>query len=240
MGSFQQISLGIICLVAAFMFGNYVNHHPDPASVTTAFSEAETMTAESATSLSLSEDMVVQRAAPMDMLRDSTSTQQPTMKLPNLFGLANPGKTQATLPPPSQLDRPEESRSPTAPVRMPNLLDSQNRRQVMVPDFSQLAAEFQNTPLELPPMQKLETSPQTAFSERQSLSTGPSPFNRAAATDRQPALTPPVVSTFQPDDFAPKLKERFSPRPTAALESNPNITLPPPTEDGGHSPNDSG
>ncbi len=46
MGSFQQISLGVVCLAAAFMFGNYVNNHSDPDQVTTAFDKNEVSYAE--------------------------------------------------------------------------------------------------------------------------------------------------------------------------------------------------
>jgi nucleoid-associated protein YgaU len=224
MGSFQQISLGVVCLVAAFMFGNYVNNHPDPSEVTTAFDKNEVDSEDAPSSLAAAPNQTIQRAAPMKELRNSSSSQLPTMKLPNLFGLANPRTSPSKLPPPSQLDQPATSQTPTAPVKMPNLLASQKRREVMVPDFSQLAAEFRNTPLELPPMQKLLGNPGNVFSNRQS---SPVVDRINGETFADTPTAPPVAPRFNEDDFAPKLKERFSSNSDSQFQTNRSSTMPP-------------
>ena len=224
MGSFQQISLGVVCLVAAFMFGNYVNNHPDPAQVSTAFDNSELNATTDADSLASVPSQAFQRAAPIEELQNSKSSRLPTMKLPNLFGMANPRTSPTKLPPPSQLEDVARSQSPTPPVKMPNLLEFRKRREVMIPDFSQLAAEFRNTPLELPPMQRLlgkETTVRSGPNLATNMAREWNPF-----VDH-PTLSGPLDSNqFKAEDFTPKLKERFSANPDSQLQTNGSSTVP--------------
>ncbi len=226
MGSFQQISLGVVCLVAAFMFGNYVNNHPDPDKVTTAFSKSDVSPAGEATS-SASSQQVIRRAAPMETLRAPATAQQPTMKLPNLFGLANPRTSPSTLPPPSQLELPATTRAPAAPVKMPNLVESRKRREVMVPDFSSLAAEFRNTPLELPPMQKLNHDRVRDLADQPWRASSVNDDRKTYAQTQVLPNPTTTVPSFNPDDFAPKLKQRFETNPVSGLEIPSQAALPP-------------
>ncbi len=183
MGSFQQISIGIVCLVAAFMFGNYVNNHPHPDHVTNAFNDLESdVNPASPTSL-LEPGKTIQRSAPIATMQSKQSARYPQLSLfkgsiNNGFENAATEEKDGSLPPPSQLgttspfedsfverrvgeiqSEPElanpesgsrEVNDSRLSGRMPNLRESAQRREIVVPDFSQLASGFRDTALALP------------------------------------------------------------------------------------------
>ncbi len=188
MGSFQQISIGTVCLVAAFMFGNYVNNHPHPDQVTNALTELESDVNPVAKTSLIEPGKIIQRSAPMATMKSKPAARYPQMSLfkgtiKNGFDGSATEASSNPLPPPSQLgasspfennleqrlvgqankNQPIEDStnsdsrmgSQTKPradafPKMPNLLESSERREIVVPDFSQLASGFRNTPLALP------------------------------------------------------------------------------------------
>lgn len=210
MGSFQQIVIGIVCLVAAFLFGSYVNSHPDPDLVTNAFSDIEDDASEGAVTSLLEPGMAAQRAAPMETMHNQLASRLPTLKSMSKSQLS------VDLPPPSQLDQPAENGIQLSPTKMPNLLDSVGRREVVVPDFSRLASEFKNTPLELPPMHGSnepidDEMSSTGQSSQVNLFTGTLTPNSPVKTESLPSepSVQQIPTEFQSDDFMPNLKSRL-------------------------------
>ncbi|MDA8564110.1 hypothetical protein N9L06_06620, partial [Mariniblastus sp.] len=133
MGSIQQSILGVFCIVAAFMLGHYIRTHPSPTSL-----EMERK----------------QQAALAPMPQFAIRTGESTEQL-------DVAKTEPRLPPPSagfsagtataQAQPPVNSTvvkrvEPLAPIET----FAPAERKIDVPDFSQLAASFENTPLALP------------------------------------------------------------------------------------------
>ena len=152
MGSFQQISLGIICLVAAYAFGSYVNNNPRLNETPFTGLNAGVTSLDGAPTGNVH-----------SLINDSfeTVTKQPaqinTLKAPLKsrfdvpLGQQNQNTTQpafeSTLPPPSQLAV-DASEPVNTKSHFQGPLDSSVNQ---VPDFSAIAAEFKNTPIELPP-----------------------------------------------------------------------------------------
>ena len=126
MGSFQQIIMGSTCLAAAFFFGSYLHHRPahNPTAQPSAVS-----------------------ADPMASLlgfghRPETEAQPATMQpapLQNQTAAIDPSEIAPVLV------------SNTTPMRQDTLPVQANPlpRKPVVPDFSDLASRFRNTPLEL-------------------------------------------------------------------------------------------
>ena len=150
MGSFQQISLGIICLVAAFAFGTYVNNHPsgNNAPVDAAgdlLDGGSNRIGNVQSRLKLDGlDTVNKRPAPIATMRDP-------------------------LPPPSQLsgdstrdlsgkslgNKSFNSKSLSMPTYSQDTTSGKTSGPssgLQVPDFSTIAAEFKDTPIQLPPI----------------------------------------------------------------------------------------
>jgi nucleoid-associated protein YgaU len=223
MGSFQQISLGIICLVAAFAFGTYVNNHPSGSNAPVdaagnLLDGGSSRIGNVQSRLKLDDmDTVNKRPAPIATMRDP-------------------------LPPPSQLSGNSTKGSSGKSLSMPN--HSQNTTSgfssgLQVPDFSTIAAEFKNTPIELPPI-GAPPSPSSFANRTLPRSSPPTLLNPISIPETSPrgpaqpnqSLLKPVLSNqvqrnqdqpngneswnIQPesrltsDDFAPKLKDRFS------------------------------
>lgn len=120
MGSFQQISLGAICLAAAFFFGNYVNNNPPltatghPNGLANSFAANETLTQQAGNVQSrLLGDQIgdfKQQAAPIVTLKQPLKSRFGLPGIPsdslnrNQIGLPNqPALDQSMLPPPSKL-----------------------------------------------------------------------------------------------------------------------------------------
>jgi nucleoid-associated protein YgaU len=168
MGSFKQITIGAICVGAAFLFGQYLNHHPNPDDVTHALMEVDSNSPELSKTSLLEPGMRLPQSASIATMRQpvqsySEQSLHGDSTFPNFVSrdradAANSPKI--ALPPPSQLDSASVSnatqnrREPVgiATAPMPNLLTQKQAAGIMVPDFSELAAEFKNTPLELPPL----------------------------------------------------------------------------------------
>ena len=142
MGSFQQVLMGITCLAAAFFFGSYLHNRP-----------AE------------NEQINVSQVAAIDPLdslfsfgkttkSNPTEFKQPTVNVPN----QNQGSfAQLPAAPVMPAIDPSE-RTPLIPAvhqstqqqvqAQPNIVPAAARKPV-VPDFSELASRFRNSPLEL-------------------------------------------------------------------------------------------
>jgi hypothetical protein len=108
MGSFQQISIGTVCLVAAFMFGNYVNNHPHPDQVTNALTELESDVNPVAKTSLIEPGKIIQRSAPMATMKSKPAARYPQMSLfkgtiKNGFDGSATEASSNPLPPPSQL-----------------------------------------------------------------------------------------------------------------------------------------
>ena len=209
MASFQQISLGIICLVAAFAFGSYVNNRPagENALLDAAGNRLDGSLPNQAgnvkSRLSLDELAPVnKRPAPIATMRDP-------------------------LPPPSQLSFNSPDRSSNKSMSMPTHSQHANQKPaagLQIPDFSTIAAEFKNTPIELPPLGAASAPSNLANNQPPSsppklldpiskpgtsLRTQTQPDRQSVGTDRWDIQS---ESKLTLNDFAPKLKDRFTSR----------------------------
>ena len=131
MGSFQQIILGSTCLAAAFFFGSYLHNRPANNHTT-----AQGVT------------------APVDPMESLLGFGQRTVSQTEII---QPAKIISQIQTPV-LPTPAIDPSELAPVLVSNqqpdgfavpTLDNAAARKPVVPDFSELAARFRNTPLEL-------------------------------------------------------------------------------------------
>lgn len=219
MGSFQQISLGIICLVAAFAFGAYVNNNRISEQADVAKTDHSNDPVGNVKSrLQLDDaDTVDKRPAPMATMR-------------------------SPLPPPSQLAMPRR-KSPASgmPIQKPSSVANPSAG-VQVPDFSMIAAEFKNTPIELPPL--VQPSDQSAMPERKQQVPIAKPGNVVSQVPLQnPAVEQPAESEAgsigdrfrrateaksSMDDFANKLHG-----PTDSQSDEPKSLLKPPVNPDG-------
>jgi hypothetical protein len=112
MGSFQQISISIICLGIAFSFGTYVNTHPSGPS-----SDNEELTQEKDFSTNSNDaidnlDYVEKRPARIGMMRGSL---KPRLGLPAAALGKNSISSAPALPAPSDLGTRNQSQSPPPP-----------------------------------------------------------------------------------------------------------------------------
>lgn len=162
MASFQQISLGIICLLAAFAFGHYVNQHP-PQSTANLSAQDEQPVAqgiviptrgETDNSLAGIAGASEKRPAGIPLLQNRLRPRYP---LPPIASDAAASDSQVTpgkrsLPPPSHLG--PDSKGPDAGkprVTAPQTVESQSAiNRLQVPDFSAISSQLENTPLALP------------------------------------------------------------------------------------------
>ncbi len=195
MGSFHQIAFGVACVGGAFWLGHYLNNHPNPDEITRALAEQATPPPpESNFSL---------------LTPGSTVGQLPKYQKPSLPDSVAIGETD--LPPPSQLDpalptKGVAAQEIQAPVEDQEQSDRQKRRVIDVPDFSQLAASFRNTPLELPPLPGT-TSPTTLPLNPGTAVPQVLAMRRSAQIDPQ---SQSKGTEFDERDFAPRLKDRLN------------------------------
>jgi len=256
MASFQQISIGIVCLVAAFAFGNYVNNHPptDPDQVALK-SDSESQTGNVQSRLTVAGlDIVEKRPAPIATMRQTLKPRfgVPSSSANNQLPVAS---NSIALPPPSQLGG-AQTQSPLSPIVTNNQTNNaaesgmvQRRiKQNEVPDFSSIIAEFKNSPIALPG----NRSSQNALGQ---IPKHTSPVNNPAAIARtqqqlgamsdnlvqdQPnfAVAQDSISNkniasnfqnanpFSDEDFSPRLKDRFSNTIAPVQRISPNRQLP--------------
>ncbi len=179
-------------------------------------------------------------------MRGNPDPAQPTLKSRNeaVFSDSRIGDSSSVdLPPPSNLDGDAQapvadSRQAVVPAGMPNLVDSVKRRKIVVPDFSQLAAEFQNTPLELPSLAAnrsptvTKSDPADAASTSPHQTNVPRPLKELTSAARQQPLSVETDSTFAhqaqsiatefaAEDFEPVLKGGAGSSNLAALPGPP-------------------
>ena len=281
MGSTQQIVLGVICLGAAFAFGNYVNNHPplEPNALNNLSVAADQVAHGNIHSRLPSGNLEVaeKRPAGIATMRQALTSR---FSLPGSsatipgesmgLGAAAPNQNQRqSLPPPSQLAHQDNSQMPGpdnlgfAPVldsKLPTSNDgfSGPVQGIEVPDFSAIAAEFNNIPL--PPAnlgampQKVDQFARQRFNRQQNLNTQQQPGfqqpNQFANQNPKPIEnlfdqfnSQPVASAQKPvnvwdtkpasgfsgDDFAPQLKDHL-----AATGTTFNNQPPPPVEERQH------
>ena len=138
MGSIQQSILGVFCITTAFLLGQYIRNHPSPKSL----EQQRQQQASVATAPSLAFGSTVPT--------DSAAAKVESPRLPSPsdgFGVEQSVDTQTFR------DAVSNSSSTVQPVvrdinpAMPAVVEE---RTIDIPDFSELAASFQNTPLELP------------------------------------------------------------------------------------------
>ncbi len=154
MGSFQQILLGGICLAAAFGMGHYLNNKPVADRSANAITDSKSDggngfrmgKAESPTSFLESSPLPPPTA--IVTIREPVRSNVPTLKAPSTIaptfreGADQSDSVQST-----------NFLGALGAASIPNVVDNQRRRAIVVPDFSELAASFKNTPLELPPIE---------------------------------------------------------------------------------------
>ncbi len=227
MGSTQQIVLGVICLAAAFAFGNYVNNHPplQPNALNNLGVAADQVAHGNIHSRLPSGNLEVteKRPAGIATMRQALTSRfslpdpSATITAESMgLGAATPNQNQRqSLPPPSQLAHQGNSQYPSsangqsqmpgpdnlgfAPVldsKLPNSNDgfSGPVQGIEVPDFSAIAAEFNNIPL---PPANLGAMPQKVdqFARQ--------PFNRQQNfnTQQQPGFQQQNFNTQQQQGF---------------------------------------
>ena len=189
MGSFQQICLGGICLAAAYFFGNYVNNNPPlnsasetPVAGFSQFGSANDQATHGDAPLisgRIQSRLPISNFAPIENKPAPIATMKTPLKsrfavptiqtAPAEFAGPTGSQYNNPLPPPSQLTAPKQF---AEPVQQPAVVFSENpfssspfsepaavSPTIQVPDFSAIAAEFKNTPIELPNMSRLGDMP---------------------------------------------------------------------------------
>ncbi len=198
MGSFKQISLGIICLVAAFVFGNYVNHDPGKSQadrddvLNNDSTGSQSGNVQSRLASDPFSDVNKQPAPMLTMNRPLTSRfSLPTRPAP----LASDQKaSENQLPPPSQLSL--NDRQSTTATADSSQLDPPGQNPavdptVEIPDFSAIAAEIAKSPIALPRMGMPMHSNAESASANQSPST---PLQSLANQFKAPASRQSTVA----------------------------------------------
>lgn len=131
MGSLQQVVLGGVCVVGAFLMGHYLNHQEPSA---TPFEQKGIASPSSEPSTSEQREM---------------NSMLPNFRTQSKLGIDF--DKQADLPPPSNLEQPSLNDN-LRPADAVSGADSSHAAEldIEVPDFSTLAAQFKGTALELP------------------------------------------------------------------------------------------
>ena len=192
MGSFQQIVIGMICLAAAFFFGNYVNNNPPlisssgtPVAGFSQFSSegnpAQAISGNVRSQLPISNFAPIEnKPAPIVTMKTPLKSRftVPTIQTAPVE-ISGPAGSQLKnpLPPPSQLaapKRPAELNQRSADVVFKSPFSASPFAEpaavsptIQVPDFSAIAAEFKNTPIELPNMSRLGAMPSYSNMDQQ-------------------------------------------------------------------------
>jgi nucleoid-associated protein YgaU len=148
MASFQQISIALVCVVAAFAFGNYVNNHSptdpnQPALQTQADIESDSGKVQSRLTVA-GLDIVEKRPAPIATMRQPIQSRfgLPASSAPT-SAENSIDTSQIMLPPPSQLANSERSNAEP-------MVSTQAVKQEDIPDFSSIMAEIENSPIAAP------------------------------------------------------------------------------------------
>ncbi len=192
MGSFQQVLMGATCVAAAFFFGSYLHNRPAD-----------------------NEQIDVSQVASVDPLdsifsftKNANSDSRGEIKTPTVIaepqnqGVAQP----ATAPVMPAIDPSErtpmiaamnQGGSPRAQSTEPNIVPAATRKPV-VPDFSELASRFRNSPLELSGAPKTE-SVDNAVHESERAPAFSSVFNAPQMVIRQPEKATPIQSALIKD-----------------------------------------
>ena len=268
MGSFQQISLGLVCLVAAFAFGNYVNNNPGTANnpLAEANQDVNANTLPANQGLLPNQLSVQPRLLPDDLGQvvkrpAAISTMQtrltPKFQLPaglnkNGGTTANSlvqqpfGQSQASgmqlanndsvLPPPSQLktnisqSNPFVQKQPeNASQARPNGIDGlRASRKAHIPDFSQIAAELNGTPMALPNLgsmpsvaSKLQFKPQSPAATIMNNPGPPKAKTPSLSTDLKS-----LASQFNKNqqEFAPGINDPYATRPPEPMDTKQSFS----------------
>ncbi|MFT5303249.1 MAG: hypothetical protein ACI87E_002601 [Mariniblastus sp.] len=221
MGSFQQISIGISCLAAAFVFGNYVNNHqtashPLEDATTTELAKDGSSKLNSVESKIADRDLEIVQKGPAQMRVMQTPlkqrSQMPFARTPLSADDASSMKANR-LPPPSELAARNRGNSPTGPMLSPNLNDQLESpihgvKFNDIPDFSTIAADIENTRIKM-----ADTNDPTARQIPATRKPGSNPDAIMPNPDRNIAVTTPALvrrPNFNDDDFNHRLKDQFS------------------------------
>jgi hypothetical protein len=236
MGSFQQISLGVVCLVAAFAFGTYVNYHPADVQHPLAQNASDDLAVQPVGNVQsrLTDgqfDVINRRPAPIATMRNPL---KPRFPMPVDAQVSVVPRVESKLPPPSQLanqDPPKPSESRPWPTPK-NHEPSNSGEHSDVPDFSAIAREFKNNPIELPTLGLMPSvgSMPSHVPPISTVTTPPAPVaplkklahrtHRVGANTLNPATAPhpstadvrrnwKASPSFSADDFAPQLNGQF-------------------------------
>lgn len=177
MGSLQQISIGIVCLVAAFVFGNYVNNHQSGAHPNDVL-DGDQVSAQPdgnvQSRLIDGVEFVEKRPASIATMRNRLEPRFSMPATDSTTALAS-GADPDLLPPPNQLDSkkadknslskidtsnpPSGSGLPTPSGALNDLELTKTPPQMAkasdVPDFSSIMDELEGTPIALRPLGKM-------------------------------------------------------------------------------------
>ncbi|MEM9942424.1 MAG: hypothetical protein AAF939_12735 [Planctomycetota bacterium] len=161
MGSFQQITLGLVCLVIAFLFGSYVNNQSPLGMI--GFQKNQTGQ-DQGTDLLTSAindngsgmiqsrigdgelDRLTRRPAPIVTMKKPFNSLSKGLGSASAFDETDLAGNDSLLPPPSQLEKPSEK----GPSNLRRNDFGRSSGHHLIPDFSEIAAEFKNTPIALP------------------------------------------------------------------------------------------
>lgn len=160
MGSFQQISVGAICLGGAFWLGHYLNNNPHPEELETGAALADNRLAFESKGSLLDISAKPSPNSNFSAMPQAASSERSLPPPSQLEGSANPSTAQVWGQASETNNRNDlfadqmaaSNGNQSSPVRTNASTSSDSQREIMLPDFSELAASFRNTPLELPPM----------------------------------------------------------------------------------------
>lgn len=179
MGSIQQSILGVFCIVAAFVLGQYMRNHPSPRSL-----ELER---QQQASVAPAPAFAIRTSSPV--AKPIASQSSPRLPAPSA-GFAATAPTFA-----NQADLLATQVQKIVPVETP----VQVERTIDVPDFSKLAASFENTPLALPRNSYSAFKPAPA--EPRKIATHQGSFYIRPAAEPQPLKVPaPASPSVAPQD----------------------------------------
>ena len=173
-GSVQQSILGVFCIVAAFVLGQYIRTHPSPTSV-----ELERL------------QQAAVAPAPQFAIRSGIAADQSTQAETPRLPAPSAGFSAATSTTEAQ---PASNVVKVEPVETYKPAE----RTIDIPDFSKLAASFENTPLALP-QQSIRQQIVPAQQRRPDVATHSGSFYIRPATEpQQPELPPLETRSFVP------------------------------------------
>ena len=219
-GSVQQSILGVFCIVAAFVLGQYIRTHPSPSSV----------------QLERQQQAAI-APAPQFAIRTGNSPDQPvTVSTSPRLPAPSAGFAAATPTVENQ------SVITAAKVELVDPVETYRpaERPIDIPDFSKLAASFENTPLALP-RQSVRRDFRVQEPRPDIVTHSGSFYVRPAPQQQQQQLAPPAVEKrpYQPQQVVDQYADRQNvpiQRQNLAVQralvgSQPELVAPPqPTE----------